>query len=1033
MSVTPEKRFLGFEAAKYTDRSLLGLAEDDALKSGQVEAALEQRLDVIARHPLGKSAEAMRLVAKLELAADRLQAEIALTGRGPLHPKAARRAAARMAAGGAASVGGAQAGADAPVARRPVVAPTAISKPGLGLTADDLTDFDRVALAVLVVSGGWNASSAKRLATIAGEYGVSVDDLEKVVLGLTQFLSEGAGLQGAMGDVGESATATWMSGPRLTRADAAEGAVERVFTRINDVLRDEVGGGTAASRMRLTVIFALFALSWIGALGYLFFGGGGKPDDVPTTLPGAPAVADATPAPAARGDVDANGKPVGPIDALAAPAKFPRPPGFVPTPTPAVVAESASAAPSWVADLEEAARALAAAKGRFDGGRADNGRADGASDAERARTLFVGALSRAADAWPAAGGYRGDVLRALGSVVRTAQGADSLRKIMTAMPGGESDVPPPGMPQWQREWRHAFGAGCLAVVAVDPAFAPEVAAAAREEMRQRNLPIPRGSAADPFGAASTAALAAGMPHLAERIAFGTSGVEDVARWNEAVLAAASAPRLRIDALVAAIDAVLRAPGALDKPGPVVDALAFFIRSLDFTGRGAEADAVRNALSAWILDKNIPPSRIWVFTSLLDADLGIAWYGPDLVLATNATDAARAALAERVDLAFPRVSTTVAGEAVLVDESQMSQWKAGLDQVWALEQTNEVERLRNAAIALSVVRAYRGFERSDERIVKSAFAAMDELVSREPAEWIAPPAGMRGGIPASGVSDGTFVDEWARDRTPRARLDAIRALRSRPAAGDLGPLDARLAASEALRGGQVETRQELCAVLMERYSNGREVLRALLDALADMSGGSDEARLFVGAMSGATVAGRDWIAEGRRALLEKIVQLEDSTSHAVDLAVSEIVAQATATAVSFGKADAAAAGGASRPERALAAACDAIRSEAASRFLAEPFPAPVEEIERLRAARRSLARSVSQRMAAETPAMVDYAAMLVVARQPALRSTVAEMVASARSMRAAAATATEQLMGDLYTVLSILDADVAPKPTERASG
>jgi hypothetical protein len=293
--------------------------------------------------------------------------------------------------------------------------------------------------------------------------------------------------------------------------------------------------------------------------------------------------------------------------------------------------------------------------------------------------------------------------------------------------------------------------------------------------------------------------------------------------------------------------------------------------------------------------------------------------------------------------------------------------------------------------------------------------------------------MRGGIPASGVSDGTFVDEWARDRTPRARLDAIRALRSRPAAGDLGPLDARLAASEALRGGQAETRQELCAVLMERYSNGREVLRALLDALADMSGGSDEARLFVGAMSGATVAGRDWIAEGRRALLEKIMQLEDSSSHAVDLAVSEIVAQATAAAVAFGKADAAAAGSASRPERALAAACDALRSEAASRFLAEPFPASVEEIERLRAARRSLARSVSQRMAAETPAMVDYAAMLVVARQPALRSTVAEMVAAARSMRAAAGTATEQVMGDLYSVLSILDADVAPKPTERASG
>jgi hypothetical protein len=73
------------------------------------------------------------------------------------------------------------------------------------------------------------------------------------------------------------------------------------------------------------------------------------------------------------------------------------------------------------------------------------------------------------------------------------------------------------------------------------------------------------------------------------------------------------------------------------------------------------------------------------------------------------------------------------------------------------------------------------------------------------------------------------------------------------------------------------------------------------------------------------------------------------------------------------------------------------------------------------------------MAAETPAILDYAAMLVVARQPALRSKVAEMVAAARTVRAAAGSATEQIMGDLYTTLSILDADVAPKPTERASG
>lgn len=1032
MSMTPEKRFLGIDRLPSSDRGALGLPEDGQLRSGQVEAALEQLVDIIARHPLGGSAEAKRLAARLEYSADRLQAEIALAGKGPLHPAAARRAARRLQASSADAAPGTSASPASPFAapsapaRPAVVAPAALGRgtgAGVGLTADDLTDFDRVALAVLVVSGGWNATSAKRLATIAGEYGVAVADLEKIVLGLTQFLSEGEGLRGAMGEVGESARTTWMASPRQGRVDAAENAVERVFSRINDVLRDEVGGGSDAARMRLTVIFTLFALSWVAALGYIFFGSSGKGDAAEDAASRAPVgVAVSEVAPPARGDVDANGASVAPIDALAAPAKFPRPPGFTPSPTPPAVIESASAAAVWIADLEEAVRALDASKGRFDGG----------SDAERATALVSGALARAADAWPAAGGYRADAVRALGAVARASLGADSLRRLMRLVPGSSADVALGTLPAWQRVWRQAFGAGCLASIAVDPTFSPEIAAAAREELRQRNLPIPRGKVADPFGTAAVGALVATAPALAEQIVFGSSSLDDVARWNEAVRAAASTPRMRIDAAIAGIDAVLRAPGALDKPGPLVDTLAFFIRALDFTGRGAESESVRGALATWLLDKNIPPTRIWVLTSLLDADLGIAWYGPDLVLATNAGDDARADLAERLDRAFPRLTTTIAGEAVLLDPEPYQAWRLALDEVWSLESGNEVERLRNAAIALGVMRAYRGHERGDARSAQSGLLVLEEVLSREPEEWISPPAGVRPGLPASGVSDGTFDAEWRANSSAAARLEAVRNLRARPAAGDLGPRDAQVAAREALRASAADVRQELCAVLMDRYSNGPEVLRALLDALAE-GRGNEEARLFIGTMADATVAGGDWIADARRALLTKIVSLEDSAANAVDLACADIAEQASALAAAFGRMDAGAAGSAARPERVLATLGDAMRDEAATRFLAEPFPAPVEEIERLRNARRSLARSVTQRMAAETPAILDYAAMLVASRQPSLQSRIAEIVAAARALRAAAPSASDQLMGDLYSALSILDLGLAPKPTERAGG
>ena len=163
--VPPHRRFLGLERAD-DDRMLLGLpAEDGAgLRSGQIEAALERRLDEVARHPLAQSGEARRLAADLEAAADRLQSSLDPAVRGPLHPAAARRAARRRALEPSEeardAAGGASRGPTGPQAPRVV-------RPTTGLTADDLTDFDRLALAVLVVSRGWNARSAKRLATFA--------------------------------------------------------------------------------------------------------------------------------------------------------------------------------------------------------------------------------------------------------------------------------------------------------------------------------------------------------------------------------------------------------------------------------------------------------------------------------------------------------------------------------------------------------------------------------------------------------------------------------------------------------------------------------------------------------------------------------------------------------------------------------------------------------------------------------------------------------------------------------------------------
>jgi len=1000
MSATPEHRFLGLSGVP-GDRELLALPADGQLKSGQVEAALERRVDEIARHPLSGSAEARRLVVHLEAAADRLQAAIALEGRGPLHPMAARRAAKRVSL--------ATRSKDDAAA---VVAPKVLKKVGSGLSAEDLTEFDRLALAVLVVSGGWNATSAKRLSIVAEEHGISVADLNRVVLGLTRFLSEGEGLRGAMGAVGSEAQSTFLATKRSDRAAVAEGAVERVFERIDGVLRNELHSGSTASQVRLAAIFAVFALSWIGVLAWVFFGSKSE-QEVPAGTADTAAVvttagADALPADA-RG---ANGESIAPVAPLATPVKYPRAPGFVPTPTPRAVVESASGGAAWVGEVEQFGRDV----------RAAGGQVSAESLQELGRSLAL-----AAESWPAAGAYRGEVVRAIGAAAREIRNGEALRALMQRVPGG-SDSVEFNLPAWKRFWRRAFGAGALAAIALDPTQTPEVAAAAREEMRLRALPIPRGAVRDGFASGALASLGADALPLAEGLALGTLDLEHASRWSEAVDAASSSSELRNQAALAAIDAALRAPGAIDKPGDLVDYLAYAIHTLDFTGRGEEREAVRNSLSAWILDENIPPARIWALTSVLDADLGIAWYGPDLVLATNGSRADRAALVERMLKAFPSLTETTVGEAIAVDKTTLEDWQKSVASAMALPSNDTADHLRRASVLLAAMRVARAFERGDEKGARAAAESMGALVRREDKEWTASPTGERAGLPAAGVGDGEFAAELqAAGRDVARKLSLIRALGARPAAGDLGPVDARAAALEALRSNQGESRAAMATVLADRYASGPTVLQAVLDLIVDGSLASD-APDFVSRLVGTSVAGADWRAEARERLIARIFLLEDSRAHAVDQSGADIAAIASELAAGYEPM--AASGASSRPDRALALLADAMRSVAQQRFFSEPFPAPIDEVERQRAARRSLASGVLQRMSAETPAIAQYAAMLVAARQPALQSKLREHLMAAMRARSAASTASEQVEIDLEAALRILNEGFAPEATDR---
>ncbi|MFM7051731.1 MAG: hypothetical protein ACKOYN_06320 [Planctomycetota bacterium] len=657
----------------------------------------------------------------------------------------------------------------------------------------------------------------------------------------------------------------------------------------------------------------------------------------------------------------------------------------------------------------------------------NGGRLDGANLAE-----LTDAMARGAACWPALGERLAELRAAVAGVARAVRGTEPTLRLVEAIPGGESDAGMRGVALAVRCWRAAFGAGMLAAISLDPTQPPEMASAAREELRRRSVALPRGRIEDAFGEGAVWALRAAAPALAESLALGTADLSAASRWIDAVRAAASTDELRTSAWIAAIEACLRAPGALDAPGPLVDFLAHAIHALDFSGRGAQAGRVRDAVVAWILDASIPSTRAWVFTSLLDQDLAIAWFGPDLVLATDATAASRRTLAERVAAAFPTVEATNVGEAILVERKALEKWRADVASVRASKDDSSAARLRVAALALAAARVGQAFALGDGRRAAQADDALTALLRRELGEWMATPSGERAGLPAAGVGDGEFAREWnaaVGDREKRVTL--ARGLAARPATGDLGPIDARVAASEALRSNVPEVRAALCGALADRFGNGPVFLAAVLDALADGSLSRDSAE-FVSRLTGERIGGSGWQRRAREALLVRIHAIRDSEEHMADQAAAEIAAHAAALAGDVRGARAGNAGAAGvAPDVALSMLADALRDEAAARFLATPFPAAPEEIERTRAARRALARGTVQRMAAETPAVLEHAAAVVVARQPALESAAGEVLSAARRARASAASATAQCAGDLESLLELLSLQYAAAAEERS--
>jgi hypothetical protein len=310
-----------------------------------------------------------------------------------------------------------------------------------------------------------------------------------------------------------------------------------------------------------------------------------------------------------------------------------------------------------------------------------------------------------------------------------------------------------------------------------------------------------------------------------------------------------------------------------------------------------------------------------------------------------------------------------------------------------------------------------------------FADLDAALAADPVV-------LASGGPAAGVtsgSDGEFnALIQAAGRDVERQREQLRNLRMRTA-GDLGPVDAAALVREAYRASDPSVRSLAQDVIAERFTNGVTVVTELLDQLAtapDSQSTSDFLQK-VGQVPLPEVRDPDWPRAARHALVRKILRLERSGGLAIDALAARyaesIDVRARLLATGYEPPS-----GSPAPAEAIASLGRQWRARAGTMFLTDPFPAPLDELDRRREVRRALADGPIRRCAAESLSLLELVAAVAVAEEPPVRSRVGAILAEVAERRARAGSALGQLLESELGTAAVLDARFRPADPEDAA-
>lgn len=1030
MSHPPLMRFLGLDEHS-SDRSILGLSPHEISSSQLIASALDQRLADLDRHPGARTPAAAAVRRRLGEAAGRLMASltVAATESNPpfmdpaeelrqLHavtpappPPIAEQLRRRSE----------DMDADAPDEEEVVVVEnsepidTRIQplQPGTGTVAT-LTEFDRTVLAILVGSGGWNASSRGRLIGLAAQRGLKPAMLMRIVSGLAELLQGGefetvAGTNRAI-DVAQLPTVV----PREPTL------MEVRMNQMSEILSSEFRGESSGSRIRLGIFFSMIAILLIGLFTALLM----MPSPVVEATKDAEALELAreqliAAAAGAAGEevVDPNASgfrtepSVGSIDEIGViPASWTEVPGFDGDrrhDRELVLAQDASA---WVKALSVLAR------------KASLPQATGNNRIFREYDVF---LDDAGRCWPLLDPVlRGQLIEAMASPVANGVSRDIRADLVNELGDrlgqlrGPLDV-----------WRASWVAGLLGTIREDPLQSEAIRILASEllslDLGARRKT--RGSEEQPFAVTTGRKLDAMVADLFALASNEQSGAYDAwENWIQAQRAIRKGALLDV-AFLDAIMLVLDQGYALERPGMPLNILARLLSELDFSARSHDPELMRVNMRSWFESPDISSDNLWVLTSLLAQSIDVPWWEDRHVLSPGATSAERLALADLIEASWPQRLPTERPRGIPVPGELLERLEflhARLLQQGTLDSQTSVLHALLAASRLTA--AAESFEAGDLDTGAEELEEANILIlsTHEPQRL---PIHLGSEPGRSQQRDGAWSEQWKRSsRDISERQSLLRRLKQRTD-GDLGPIDAATLVFEVYRGAPRDIRLLAQEVVVDTFANGPNVAMALLNQFESAPLNQDTVD-FLLRFSSETLpplSDENWRLASRLVLARHAFDLHRSSLHDID---QLITAYADVLRSRFERLGGDAYLRNSDPQEIASALVSLFERRAAGRFVAEPIPAPLEELERRRSVRWASANGAAQQLASELAALVDLTTFETGSLRPDLRRELIDGHADLTTRVAVAPDVLRQLL-----VLEIALGDLIMKRLEVEDG